>query len=56
MRSYLNAKLLLFSKILKKKVVISDKSITEFSILKKISKQRKLTLIDVGKIKKSYIN
>ena len=51
MRAYLNAKLLLFSKILtKKKVVISDKSIKEFSILKKISKQRKLTLIDVGKI------
>ena len=51
MKAYLNAKLLLFSKILKKKkVVISDKSIKEFSILKKISKQRKLTLIDVGKI------
>ena len=52
MRAYLDAKLLLFSKILaKKKVVISDKSIEVFSILKKISKQRKLTLIDVGKIK-----
>ena len=36
MKAYLNAKLLLFSKILtKKKVVISDKSIKIFSILKK---------------------
>ena len=39
MQSYLNSKLLLFKKILSKnKTVISDKSIKEFSILKKSQK------------------
>ena len=43
MQSYLNSKLLLFKKILSKnKTVISDKSIKEFSILKK-SQKKKLT-------------
>ena len=51
MRSYLNAKLYLFKKILKKgKIIISDKSLKEFSYLKKISKRRKLRLIDISKI------
>ena len=51
MRSYLNAKLYLFEKILKKgKIIISDKSLKEFSYLKKISKRRKLRLIDISKI------
>tara|TARA_Y100000591_G_C21847584_1_gene709587 strand:- start:318 stop:3095 length:2778 start_codon:yes stop_codon:yes gene_type:complete len=59
MRSYLNAKLTLFSNILSKnKTVISDKSINEFSILKKISRKRNLRLIDISpireKIKKLY--
>ena len=39
MNSYLNAKLILFKKILpKKKLVISDNSLKEFSILKKKKK------------------
>ena len=51
MKAYLNAKLLLFSKLLpKKKTIITDKNIKEFPILKKISKQRKLRLIDISKI------
>ncbi len=53
MKSYLNAKLLLFKKILpKKKIIISDKSIKEFSIIKKISKKRKMRLIDIEAIQK----
>ena len=48
MNAYLKAKLILFSKILSKKsYVISDKSIKQFSILKKISKNRNLRLIDI---------
>ena len=40
MRSYLNAKLYLFEKILKKgKIIISDKSLKEFSYLKKFQKE-----------------
>ena len=40
MKSYLNAKLLLFKKILpKKKILISDKSIKEFLILKRFQKK-----------------
>ena len=54
MQSYLNAKLILFKKILSKgKTIISDNSIKEFSILKKISKRRNLKLIDTDKIKNS---
>ena len=42
MRSYLNAKLILFKNILsKKKVVITDKSIKQFSEIKRISKKNK---------------
>ena len=53
MKSYLNAKLVLFKKILpKKKIVISDKSIKEYSILKKICKKRELHLINALSIKK----
>ena len=53
MRAYLNAKLILFSKILsKKKALITDKSLKEFSILKKISKKRILRLIDISEIKR----
>ena len=57
MQSYLNSKLLLFKKILSKnKTVISDKSIKEFSILKKISKNRDLRLVDINSIKKKLKN
>jgi MurE/MurF fusion protein len=53
MKSYLNAKLILFKKILKKNsIIISDKTIKEFSTLKKISENRKLKLIEIEKISK----
>ena len=48
MKSYLNAKLLLFKKnFSEKKTIISDESIKEFSKLKKISKKRNLKLISI---------
>ena len=50
MNSYLKSKLILFNKVLpSKKTIISDKSLKEFKLLKKISKQRKLKLIDINK-------
>ena len=50
MKSYLNAKLILFRKILNKKsTIISDKEIKEFKLLKKISKQKDLRLLDISK-------
>ena len=50
MKAYLSAKLILFSKLLpKKSYVITDRSIKEFSILKKISKNRQLKLLDINK-------
>ena len=39
-----------------KKVVISDKFIKEYSLLKKISSKKKLRLIEIGKIKEKLIN
>ena len=51
MAKYLNAKLHLFRNVIKKKqVIICDRMIKEFSLLKKISKKRKLKLIDSDKI------
>ncbi len=48
MKKYLNSKLTLFSKLLpKKSYAISDSSLKQFSILKKISKKRKLKLLDI---------
>ena len=60
MRSYLNAKLILFREILNKKsVIISDSNIKPFNILKKISKKNNLKLhdiiIDLKKLKKLYV-
>ena len=56
MRSYLKAKLLLFKNIiLKKRSIISDKSIKEFSILKKISKKKDLRLIDITQTKEKIL-
>ena len=50
MKAYLRAKLILFSKLLpKKSYVITDKFIKEYSILEKISKNRKLRLLDINK-------
>ena len=55
MHFYLKSKLYLFSKILsKKKTVISDSSIKEFSILKKISKKKQLNLIDIKDTKEKF--
>ncbi len=49
MKAYLNAKLILFRKILRKKTkIISDKDILPFKILKKISKKRRLKLVDIN--------
>ncbi len=49
MNAYLNAKLILFGKILRKRTkIISDKDILPFKILKKISKKRELKLIDIN--------
>ncbi len=50
MKSYLNAKLILFKEILKKKAsIISDKEISQFPIIKKIARRRNLKLLDVNK-------
>ena len=59
MKAYLNAKLILFKEILKKKsTIISDKEIKQFSIIKKISKRKNLKLSDISdelkKIKNKY--
>ena len=52
MKSYFNAKMHLFKNIINpKKTIIVDKSIKEFSILKRISKARSLRLIDIHKTK-----
>ena len=50
MKSYLKAKLILFSEILNKKsTIISDEKIKPFFQLKKISKKRNLKLLDINK-------
>jgi MurE/MurF fusion protein len=51
MKSYLNAKLILFKKILKSNSsVVLDKNIKEFYVLKKIAKSRKLNVVEINKI------
>ena len=51
MKSYLNAKLILFKKILQKNSnIILDKNTNEFLILKKIAKNRRLKIIEINKI------
>ena len=50
MKNYLNAKLILFNKLLKKKsYIISDENNKEFAKLKKIAKKRKLKIISITK-------
>ncbi len=52
MKSYFNAKMILFKSILtKKKTIISDSSIKEFAYLERISKKRNLHLIDINNLK-----
>ncbi len=49
MKSYLNAKLILFRKILKKNsTIITDKEIKPFKILKKIADKKNLKLFDIS--------
>jgi MurE/MurF fusion protein len=51
MKSYLNAKLILFKKILSKNsIIILDKTINEFIYLKNIAKIRSLKIIEIEKI------
>ena len=53
MRSYLKAKMILFNKLMsKKKIIISDKSLKQFALLKKISEKRQLKLVDISLIVK----
>ena len=50
MKNYLNAKLILFSKMLeKKKNIITDNEIPEFLKLKKITKKNDLNLLTIGR-------
>ena len=50
MKTYLNAKLILFREILNKKsTIISDKEINEFAIIKKIAQKRNLKILDISK-------
>ena len=50
MKNYLDAKLILFSKLLKqKKNIITNNEIKQFSRLKKISKERNLNLFTIGR-------
>ena len=57
MKNYLNAKLLLFTEILKKgSLVISDKEIPQFLFLKRIAKKKKLRLLDISKELKKINN
>jgi len=51
MKNYLNAKLILFSKLFKKKYIITDSDIPEFLKLKKIAKKNNLKLLTIGKKK-----
>ncbi len=55
MKAYLEAKLFLFSKLLKKNYnIISDNQIKEFKKLKKISKKKNLNLLSIGKNNSSF--
>jgi MurE/MurF fusion protein len=57
MRSYLNAKLILFKKILQKNSrIVTDKSINEFITLKKIAKKRSLKVIEISEIAEKIRN
>jgi murE/murF fusion protein len=50
MKNYLNAKLILFSKLLKSKnYIVTDNEIPEFLKLKKISKKNNLNLLTIGR-------
>jgi MurE/MurF fusion protein len=51
MKAYLNAKLILFKKILFQKTnIVLDKNIRQFFLFKKIAKKRKLKILEISKI------
>ena len=57
MKAYLASKLILFSKLLKRKsYIISDKSINQYSTLKKISKRKGLRFLEITKKKDEIKN
>ena len=57
MKSYLNAKLILFKEILNKKsTIISDSKIKPYFLLKKIAKKNKLKILDISKETKKIKN
>ncbi len=57
MRSYLDAKLILFREILKKKdAIITDKEIHQFSLIKRIAKKRRLNLLEINEELKQIQN
>ena len=48
-KSYLNSKMYLFEKLLKKKAkIITDEEIKEFKVIKKIAKKRKINQLTIG--------
>jgi len=49
MKNYLNAKLILFSKLLKQRNIVTDTDIPEFLKLKKIAKKNNLKLLTIGR-------
>ncbi len=56
MSEYLRAKLILFSKLLRKNShIISDKNLKEYSILKKISNKRSLKFLEISEVL-DYLN
>ena len=51
MKNYLNSKLILFKKLLpNKSTIITDKTIKEYSVLKKIAKKRNLKILDINQL------
>ena len=57
MKDYLNAKLYLFENLMNKnKFVITDESIPQYKLIKKVSKQKNLNLIDFSKKNKKSKN
>ena len=57
MKGYLNAKMILFKKILpENSSIVLDKTIKQFFFLKKIAKKRKLNLVEISKIIKKIRN
>ena len=57
MKSYLNAKLILFREVLNKKsTIISDKEIKQFSLIKRIAKKKNFKLLDITQERKKIMS